>query len=86
MHSDDFRRAVQALAVAGVITWPQAYKAADDYHGQRLEVEREAEERAERYTKPKPFMRLMLIEDPILGIPVVFTAVFVWLLLSWLVF
>lgn len=84
MHSSDFRRAMQALAAADIISWPDAYKAAEDYQQQRAEVEREAEEHAARRLG-KPFDRLMMASDPLIGIPLFFWAVIVWLVISWLV-
>lgn len=82
MHSDDFDRITIALGKAGVVDPGQAHRAAIYYRASREEIEREADERAGKLLGRKPFDKLLLLSDPVFGVPVVFWAIIAWIVLA----
>lgn len=86
MHSDDFERAMRAMQEAGMVSPPGAVdKAIAAYRESRRAEEQEAAERMAQYdrTTRKLFMRVVLAEDPILGVPVMFYVLVVWSVAWW---
>lgn len=85
MHSEDFARIMTALGDAGIVDVEQSLRAIDLYAEDRAKIEREAEERAAKLGYEKPFARLVMASDPILGMPLMFWALIFWLVVSWLI-
>lgn len=77
MHSDDFDRMMDAWAEANMIDFSTAEMAKRSYRNARRRDEADAEQRADKFLR-KPFARLMMAEDPVLGMPLLMWGLLVY--------
>jgi hypothetical protein len=78
---------INAAVQSDLLNWQEGERFMQSYRKEVWLEEREADERADKILRPKAlFPRLMVISDPVLGIPLLFWGLFAWLLLNWVVF